>query len=133
MGLKLIELVWSIFIGHDVNYGQILWDDFFQYTLKESPKVNPTELTFARFWSLYISDLHADAKLGMGNDIDLFVTKDLKMYTPSKDQPIFGPIRRLPVHILTTAGLETADFTDHIGATEGIDPYLPSPPLPTQL
>ena len=27
MGLKLLELVWSIFTGHDVNYGQILWDD----------------------------------------------------------------------------------------------------------
>ena len=24
MGLKLLELVWSIFTGHDVNYGQIL-------------------------------------------------------------------------------------------------------------
>ena len=42
MGLKLLELVWSNFTGHDVNYGQILWDDFLQYIPKKSPRENPT-------------------------------------------------------------------------------------------
>ena len=107
MGLKLLELVWSIFTGHDVNYGQILWDDFLQYIPKETPKENPIELTFARFWALCISDLHHDANLNMGNDINLFITRDLKRYAYSKDQSIFGPIRRLPIHILTTVGLKT--------------------------
>ena len=132
MGLKLLELVWSIFTSHDVNYGQILRDDFLQYIPKESPREIQTKLTFARFKSLCISDLHADARLSMGNDISLFITKDLKKYNPSKDQSLFGPIRRLPVHILSTLGLETPDVSDHIEATEGIDPYLPTPPLPTQ-
>ena len=114
MGLKLLELVWSIFTGRDVNYGQILWDDFLQYIPKESPRQNPSELTFARFWSLCISDLHADARIDMGGDINLFVTKDLKRYNPSSDQTIFCPIRRLPTHILSSLGLETADVSDHI-------------------
>lgn len=30
MGLKLLEFLWSIFTGHDVNYAQILGDDFLQ-------------------------------------------------------------------------------------------------------
>ncbi|XP_052621215.1 uncharacterized protein LOC111897072 [Lactuca sativa] len=117
MGLKLLELVWSIFTAHDVNYGQIFWDDFLQYIPKESPRENPTELTFARFWSLCISDLHTDAGLSMGNDINLFITKDLKRYNPFTDQYDFGPIRRLPVHIPSTLGLETTDVSDHIEAT----------------
>ena len=85
MSLKLLELVWSIFTDNDVNYGQIVWDDFLQYFPKEIPKENPTELTFARFWSLYIFDLHHAAKISMGNDIDFFITRDLKKYVPSKD------------------------------------------------
>ncbi|XP_023764625.1 uncharacterized protein LOC111913132 [Lactuca sativa] len=65
----------------------------------------------------------------MGSDINFFVTKYLKMYNPSSDESIFGPIRRLPIHILSTLGLETTDVSDQIEATEGIDPYLPTPPL----
>ena len=129
MGLKLLELVWSIFTGHDVNYGQILWDDFLQYIPKEHRKENPTELTFARFWSMCILDLHADADIPMGNDTNLFATKDLKRYNPSSDQTLFGPIRRLPTHILSTLGPKTADVSDHIEATEGISPYPSTPPL----
>ena len=132
MGLKLLELVWSIFTGHDINYGQILWDDFLQYIPKETPKENPTELTFPRFWALYISDLHQDANLSMGSGINFFITCNLKRYAPSKDQSIFGPIRCLPIHILTTVALETKEVRDHIKATEGIDPYLSTPPLPNQ-
>ena len=67
----------------------------------------------------------------MGSDINFFVTKDLKRYTPSSDQTIFGPIRRLPTHILSLLGLETADVPDHIEATEGIIPYPSTPPLPS--
>ena len=67
----------------------------------------------------------------MGSDINFFVTKDLKRYTPSSDQTIFGPIRRLPTHILSLLGLETADVSDHIEATEGIIPYPSTPPLPS--
>ena len=68
----------------------------------------------------------------MGNDINFFVTRDIKRYAPSKDQSVFGPLTRLPIHILTTVGLETQIVTDHIEATEGIDPYLSTPPLPSQ-
>ena len=117
MGLKLLELVWSIFTGHDANYGQILWDDFLQYIPKETLRETPTELTFARFWSLCISDLHRDAKLSMGSDINFFVTRDLKRYPPSKDQYVFEPLRRFPIHILTTIGLKTKEVSDHIEAT----------------
>ena len=85
MGLKLLELVWSIFTSHDIIYGQILWDDFLQDIPKASPRENPTELTFAMFWSLCSSDLHTDARISMGNDINLFVTKDLKRYNSSSD------------------------------------------------
>ena len=49
MGIKLLELVRSIFTGNPVNYGQILRDDFLQYIPKESPKEDATVLTFARF------------------------------------------------------------------------------------
>ncbi|KAL7589609.1 hypothetical protein Lser_V15G41252 [Lactuca serriola] len=132
MGLNPLELVWSIFTGHDVNYGQILWDDFLQYIPKESPRQNPSELNFAQLWPLFISDLHANAKIDMGDDINFFVTKDLKRYNPSSDQTIFGPICRLPVHILSTLGIETPDVSYHVEATEGIEPYLPTPPLPSE-
>ena len=130
MGLQLLVLVWSTFTGHDVNYGQILWDEFLQYIPKATPRANSTELTFARFWSLCISDLQRDAKISMGSDIHFFETRDLKRYPPSKDQFVFGPLRRLPIHILTIVGLEKKEVTDHIEATEGIDSYLSTLPLP---
>ena len=96
MGIKLMELVWSIFTGNAMNYSQIIWDDFLQYMSKEAPREDTTELTFAHFWSLCISDLHKDSKLDMGDDTMLFATRDPKRYTPSKDQTKFGPLRRLP-------------------------------------
>ena len=89
MDLKLLELVWSISTGNDVHYGQILWDDFLQYIPKENPRIALTKLTFTHFWSFCISDLHRDARLNMGNDINIFITYDLKRYTPSKDQSKF--------------------------------------------
>ena len=49
MGLKLLEIVWSIFTGNAVNDGQILLDDFLQYVPKENPREEPTELTFQAF------------------------------------------------------------------------------------
>ena len=68
----------------------------------------------------------------MGDDINFFVTRDLKRYTLSKDQSTFGPLRRLHAHILNTIGLETQEVTDHLEATDGIDPYHSSPPHPSQ-
>ena len=59
----------------------------------------------------------------MGADINLYVTRDLKMYTISKDQSNSRPLRRLPTHILKTIGLETREVTDHMEATDGIDIY----------
>lgn len=85
MGIKFLELVWSIFTGNAVKFGQFLWDDFLQYIPKETPRQDATELTFARFWSLCILDLHKEAKLDMGDESTLFITRDLKRYTPSKD------------------------------------------------
>lgn len=128
MEIKLPEIVRSIYTGNAVNYGQILWDDFLQYIAKEDPREDATELTFARFWSLCILDLHKDAKLDMGNDTNLFSTRDLKSYTASKDQIVFGPLRRLPMYILESIGLTNLEVTDHIVATSGISPYHSSPP-----
>ena len=47
MGIKLLEIIWSIYIGNAVNYGIILWDDFLQYISKDAPKEGLKELTFA--------------------------------------------------------------------------------------
>ena len=132
MGIKVKELVWSIFTANPVNYGQILWYDFLQYIPKESPRKVATQLTCARFWSLCILDLHKQAMLDMGDDSSLFVTRDLKRYIASKDQSMFGPLRRLPGHILESIGLNTLEVTNHIEATDGIDPYHSSPPHPNQ-
>ena len=68
----------------------------------------------------------------MGDDSTLFITDELKMYTPSKDQSIFGPLRRLSGHILESIGLNSCEVTDHIKATDGIDPYHTSPPHHSQ-
>ena len=38
MWLHLLEILWSIFIGNAVNYGQILWDHFLWYLPKENPR-----------------------------------------------------------------------------------------------
>ena len=85
MGKQLLDIVWSVYTGNAVNYGQIIWDDFLQYISKDAPKEGMIELTFARFWSLCLVDLHKDAKLSMGSDTNLFSACDLKMYNPSKD------------------------------------------------
>lgn len=132
MGLKQFELVWSIFTGNALNFGKILWDDFLQYISKENPREDPTELTCERFRSIYISDLHKDAKLSMGDEINLFFTRDLKIYTTSKDQSIFKPLRRLPTHILQTIGTETQEVNEPLEATDGIDPYHSSSPHSSQ-
>lgn len=113
-----------------VNFGQILWEDFLQYVPKKSPKNDASELTFARFWSLYIYDLHKEAKVSMGDDTSLFITRDLKRYTPSKDQTIFGPLRHLPFYILESLGLSDTAVADHIVATSGLEPYHSTPPQP---
>ena len=68
----------------------------------------------------------------MGNDINFFVTSDLKSYTPSKDQSIFGRIKHLSIHILTMVGLGTQLVMGHIEVTKGIAPYLFTPPLQSQ-
>lgn len=128
MGIKLMELVWSIYTSNAMNYGQILWDDFLQYIPKEAPREDATKLTFARFWSLCILDLHNDAMLDMGDDTKLFATRDLKRYTPSKNQTIFGPLRRLPRYILDSITLITLNIGNHIMATSGIEPDHCSPP-----
>lgn len=123
MGIKLLEIIWSIFMGNAVNYGQILWDDFLQYVSKDAPKEGMNELTFARFWSLCIFDLQKDAKLSLGKDTNLFSSRDLKRYIASKDQTMFGPLRRLPMHIVESIGLATIEVADHIQATSDIDSY----------
>lgn len=49
-----------------------------------------------RFWAFVfmISTLKLD------NDDNLFIYKDLKMYSLPNDQTIFGPINKLPEYIL---------------------------------
>lgn len=102
MGIKLLELIWSIYTGNAMNSCQILWDDFFQYMPKEAPRVDAIELRFGRFWSLYILDFLKEAKLDIGKDTNLFSTCDLKRYTASKDQTIFGSLRCFPMYIYWT-------------------------------
>lgn len=92
-----------------------------------------TELTFARFWSLCLVDLHKEANLSMGNATNLFSARDLKRYNPSKDQNNFGPICRLPMYILKSIGLTTVEVPDHIMAMSHIAPYHSSLPIPSQL
>ena len=59
----------------------------------------------------------------MGDDINFFVTRDVKRYTLYKDHSFFRPLRWLPEHILKSIGLETREVTDHLEATDGIEPY----------
>lgn len=100
MGKSLLDIVWSIFTGKPVNYGKIIWEEFLQYVSKGAPKEGMAELTFARFWSLCLVDLHKDANLSMGDDTNLFSARDLKWYNPSKDQFVFGHIRCVPMYIV---------------------------------
>lgn len=130
MGIKLLEIVYIIYTGNAVNYWRILWDDFLQYIPKEAPKEDAIELTFSRLWSLYIFDLHKEAKLDMGNDTNLFSTLNLKRYTTSIDQTVLGPLRCFPMYILESTGLTNPEVADHIVATSGIPPYHSSPPRP---
>lgn len=54
MGIKLMELVWTIYTGNVVNYGQILWDDFLQYIprkLQETKQLSSPLLVSGRFVS----------------------------------------------------------------------------------
>lgn len=81
-----------------------------------------TELTSARVWSLYLVDLHKDANLNLGNDTNLFSARDIKRYTASKDQTIFGPTRRLPIYILQSVRLSTLLVADQIVDMSGTAP-----------
>lgn len=123
MGKQLQDTVWSIFTGNGFNYGQINWDDFLQYISKDAPKEGIIELTFARFWSLCIHDLHKDDQLKMGNHTNLFTARDLKRYNLSKDQSVFDPIRRLPMYIFESIRLTSIEVAGHIMATSDISPY----------
>ena len=131
MGMKLLDIIWSIYTGNAVNYGQFLWDDFLRYISKDAPKEGMSELTFARFWSLCIFDIHMEAMLSMGNNTNLFSICDLKRYIASKDQTMLGPIRRLPMYILELVKLTTVEVADHIQATSDITLYHSSPPRPS--
>lgn len=130
IGKPLFDIVWSNFIRNPVNYGHILWEDFLQYVSKGTPKEGMTELTYARFLSLYLVDLHKNANLILGNDTNLFSTRDLKRYIPSKYKSIFGPTRCLPSHILQTIGITTLSVVDHTVDTSSSSPYRSTPPNP---
>ena len=91
------------------------------------------ELTSARYRSVCLIDLHKDAKLSLGNDTNLFSCRDFKRYNPSKDQSLFGPVKRLPIYILESIGLSNLQLADHIVDTSGIAPYRSTPPIPPQL
>lgn len=68
----------------------------------------------------------------MGANMNLFVTRNLKRYTLSKDQSIFGPLIKLPEHILKSIGLETREVTNHFETTDDVDPFHSSPLHPSQ-
>lgn len=92
------------------------------------------KITFAYVWSLCIFDLHKEANMNMGNDTNLFSTHNLKRYTASKDQTIFGPICRLHMYILESIGLINIEVADHIMVVSDIALYhssLPSTSQPT--
>lgn len=68
-------------------------------------------------------DLHKDVGTSLGDELNFYSCRDLKSYSLPKDQSIFGPIRQLPMHILTTIGLFDSAVTDHIEATSDIAQY----------
>lgn len=123
-------MVWSIFTGEVVDYGTILQDDFIQYVGKGSPKEGINKLTSARFWSLYLVDLHKEVGFSLGEEINCFSCRDLKKYSLPKDQSIFGSIRQLPMHILDIIGQINFAVTNHIEDTNDIAPYCYTPPSP---
>lgn len=94
MGIPLLEIVWSIFTGNPVNYGNNLWEDFLQYISKGNPKERMLELTSARFWSLCLVDLHKDANLSLGNDTKI-KTSVLVFYSYSVGFTILSPDSRV--------------------------------------
>lgn len=100
------------------------------YMQRCAPKEGMTKHTFARFWSLCLVDLHKDANVRLGKDINLFSARDLKRNNPSKDKFIFSFIFRLPMYIFESIGLTTIEVADHILATSDIAPYQSSPQTP---
>lgn len=123
MGKPLLDIVWSIFIGNAMNYGNILWDDFLQYVSIGSPKEGIMEITSTKYWYMCLIDLQKDAQLKVGYNTNLFSYRDLKRFNPSKDQSLFGHIRLLLMHILESIRLTDFQVDDHIEATSGLAPY----------
>lgn len=130
-GKAILDLLWSIFTGEPVDFGSILWDDLLSYVGRNQPRQGLTDVTSARFWSLCIKDLHSTTNISLGAYINFFVCRKHKRYSLPKDQTIFGPIRQLPLHILTKVGLITKLVSGLMEATNDVPPYRSIPPSPS--
>lgn len=131
MGKQFLDLLWSILTYKTVDFGSILWDDLLSYVGRNQPRQGLTDVTSARFWSLCIKDLHSTTNISLGAYINFFVCRKHKRYSLPKDQTIFGPIRQLPLHILTKVGLITKLVSGLMEATNDVPPYRSIPPSPS--
>lgn len=57
----------------------ILKDDFLTYVGRHAPKEGLTEVTRLRFCSLRVNYWYKDVGVRMGNDVNLFSCRDLKV------------------------------------------------------
>lgn len=71
----------------------------------------------------------------MVKEIKYFIYIEFKRYSLPQDQSVFGPIRKLPLHILNELGIIDPAVSYHMEATNDTTPYcytLHSPtPQPT--
>lgn len=115
MGKQFMYLLWSIFTGEPMDFGSILWDDFLTYVGRNEPRTGLTEVTSARFSSLWLKDHLAATNISLR-----------RTWTSSSVVNWKGtlfPIKQLLLHILTEVGLITHFVSNRMEATNDVLPY----------
>ncbi|KAI3496674.1 hypothetical protein L1887_39045 [Cichorium endivia] len=122
---RLLELLWSLFTGNEIDYAEIIFEDFLSY-IPTSQK-SKGKIHSARFWAICIEHLYQVFQIPIpALDGDKLEIPEAKPYAPKTDS-VLGKLRRLPDSLLNLADPTEDAVITHIAETKDVSPYLPQP------
>lgn len=124
---RFVELLWSLYTGHEIDYADVLFEDFLSY-IPTSQK-SKGKIHSARFWAMCIEHIYQAYKIPIPSptppDVKLEIP-EAKPYAPKTDT-IFGKLRKLSDSLLNLADPKEPSLLSHLSETKDVPPYTPHP------
>ncbi|KAI3751769.1 hypothetical protein L2E82_22860 [Cichorium intybus] len=121
----LLELLWSLYTGYEIDYGEILFEDFLAYIpTSQKPK---GKIHSARFWAMCIEHVYQTLQIPIPSPRskdDKLVMPEAKQYAPKIDT-VFSKLRKLPDCLLNLADPKEPALLSHLSETTNVSPYNP--------